>query len=112
MGDRRTFAEVLATIPHAKTFDINGTERTYTFTEEERISAAREEIIREDDAERVVTTKAARKRRARLNAAAQELLEALRIAEAFMAGFEGDKQQVGIDEMLSMVRAAIAKAGA
>lgn len=43
-------------------------------------------------------------------AAAPELLDALRAAEEFMAGFEGDEIQDGIDERLSGIRAAIAKA--
>jgi hypothetical protein len=40
----------------------------------------------------------------------QEMLVALRAAEGFMAGFEGDELQDGIDERLALVRAAIAKA--
>lgn len=47
---------------------------------------------------------------ARLIAAAPELLAALDKAESFIAGFEGDELQEGIDEMLSEIRAAIAKA--
>lgn len=38
------------------------------------------------------------------------LLTALRSAESFMAGFEGDELQDGIDERLGTVRAAIAQA--
>lgn len=45
-----------------------------------------------------------------LIAAAPELLDALRAAENFMAGFEGDELQDGIDQRLATVRAAIAKA--
>jgi hypothetical protein len=52
MIKQRSFDEVLATIPHSKTFEINGGERTYHFTEADRVSAAREEIAREDDNER------------------------------------------------------------
>lgn len=40
------------------------------------------------------------------------LLEALRAAEAFMAGFEGDELQEGIDKRLAGIRAAITQAGA
>lgn len=58
---------------------------------------------RDDDADEVMAN-------ARLIAAAPELLEALRAAEDFMAGFEGDELQEGIDERLTTVRAAIAKA--
>lgn len=39
-----------------------------------------------------------------------ELVEALRKAEAFISGFEGDELQEGIDDLLSGIRAAIAKA--
>lgn len=49
---------------------------------------------------------------ARLIAAAPDLLDALRTAESFMAGFEGDELQDGIDERLAAIRAVIAKAGA
>lgn len=38
------------------------------------------------------------------------LVAALKLAEDFMAGFEGDSLQVGIDERLRAVRAAIAQA--
>jgi hypothetical protein len=51
-----------------------------------------------------------RKANARLIASAPELVEALRLAEDFMAGFEGDEAQDGIDARLATVRAAIAKA--
>ncbi|OZI79883.1 hypothetical protein [Bordetella genomosp. 2] len=47
---------------------------------------------------------------ARLIATAPELLEALTEAEVFMAGFEGDELQDGIDAKLQQARAAIAKA--
>lgn len=47
---------------------------------------------------------------ARLIAAAPELLAALQLAEAFMAGFEGDELQEGMDGKLAAARAAIAKA--
>ena len=47
-----TFADVLATMPHSKTFEIGGVPRTYHFTEDERISAAREKLFREEDAGR------------------------------------------------------------
>ena len=47
---------------------------------------------------------------ARLMAASPDMLPALRKAESFIAGFEGDELQEGIDEMLSEIRAAIAKA--
>jgi len=41
-----------------------------------------------------------------------ELLAALTAAERFMAGFEGDQMQVGIDHDLALVRAAITNAEA
>lgn len=44
---------------------------------------------------------------ARCAAAAPALLEALKLAESFMAGFEGDERQDGIDERLATIRAAI-----
>lgn len=47
---------------------------------------------------------------ARLIAAAPELLVATKAAERFIAGFEGDELQEGIDELLSGLRAAIAEA--
>lgn len=47
---------------------------------------------------------------ARLIAAAPELLEALEIAQAFMAGFEDDESQAGIQDNLRQIRAAISKA--
>lgn len=40
-----------------------------------------------------------------------EQTAALRLAESFMAGFEGDEMQDGIDERLATIRAAIASAG-
>lgn len=46
---------------------------------------------------------------ARLIAAAPELLDALLIAEAFMAGFEDDDSQEGIQDNLRQIRAALAK---
>lgn len=42
--------------------------------------------------------------------AAPELLEALLIAESFMAGFEDDESQEGIQDNLRQIRAALAKA--
>lgn len=47
---------------------------------------------------------------AHIIAAAPNVLAALRIAEDFMSGFEGDELQDGIDEKLATIRAAIAKA--
>ena len=47
---------------------------------------------------------------ARAAAAAPALLEALKLAESFMAGFEGDEMQDGIDERLATIRAAMAAA--
>lgn len=47
----------------------------------------------------------------RLRDAASDLLAALRRAESFIAGFEGDPSQVGLDGLLVEVRSAIAKAG-
>ena len=41
---------------------------------------------------------------------AVELLGALKAAEAFVATFEGDQAQDGIDALLEMIRAPIAKA--
>lgn len=38
-----------------------------------------------------------------------EMTEALNIAERFMSGFEGDDIQRGIDEKLTIIRAAMAK---
>lgn len=38
-------------------------------------------------------------------------LAALQLAESFMAGFEGDEMQDGIDSKLATIRAAIAQAG-
>lgn len=40
----------------------------------------------------------------------KDLLEALKIAEAFMGGFEDDETQVGIGKRLKWIRDAIAKA--
>lgn len=45
-----------------------------------------------------------------LMAAARELYRALLIAESFMAGFEGDESQHGIDDHLAAIREAIKKA--
>lgn len=45
-----------------------------------------------------------------LIAAAPDLLAALKVAENFMAGFEGDELQEGIDDMLKQICAARAKA--
>lgn len=42
----------------------------------------------------------------------EQLLAALLAAESFMAGFEGDELQEGIDEKLDAIRAALAAAGA
>ena len=39
-----------------------------------------------------------------------ELLAALEVAEGFMAGFEGDELQEGIEQKLEQIRAAIARA--
>lgn len=47
-----------------------------------------------------------------LFAAAPDMLDALRLAESFITGFEGDELQDGIDERLATIRAAIAKAEA
>lgn len=47
---------------------------------------------------------------ATLIAAAPELLAALELAESFMAGFEDDEVQEGINERLAAIRAVIAKA--
>jgi len=44
---------------------------------------------------------------ARCAAAAPALLAALKLAESFMASFEGDEVQEGIDERLATIRAAI-----
>lgn len=43
-------------------------------------------------------------------AAAPDLLAALEGAESFIAGFEDDELQEGIDELLESIRGAIAKA--
>ena len=45
-----------------------------------------------------------------LIAAAPELLEALNLAEGFIAGFEDDELQEGMPEMLAQIRTALAKA--
>ena len=45
-----------------------------------------------------------------LIAAAPDLLEACNMAEAFMAGFEDDPAQEGIDVKLRIIRNALAKA--
>jgi hypothetical protein len=42
--------------------------------------------------------------------AGPDLLAALRLAEGFMSGFEGDETQEGIDALLGTIRAAIASA--
>lgn len=42
-------------------------------------------------------------------AEAGDVLSALKVAEEFMSGFEGDKMQDGIDAKLALIRAAIAK---
>lgn len=47
---------------------------------------------------------------ARLIAASPCLLGALKLAEIFMSGFEGDELQEDIDDRLTKIRAAIAKA--
>jgi hypothetical protein len=47
---------------------------------------------------------------ARVIAATPNALAALKIAEDFMSGFEGDELQDGIDDKLATIRAAIAKA--
>ena len=39
-----------------------------------------------------------------------DMLTALRSAESFISGFEGDEVQEGIDELLAGIRGAIAKA--
>lgn len=49
-------------------------------------------------------------REAALVAAAPDLLAALDCAEGFIAGFEGDETQEGIDWLLATIRAAITKA--
>lgn len=41
----------------------------------------------------------------------EAMLTALQQAESFIAGFEGDELQEGVDAMLEAIRAAIAKAG-
>ncbi len=48
--------------------------------------------------------------RRRLQLAAPNLLAALRLAEGFVSGFEGDETQEGIDALLGALRAAIASA--
>jgi len=48
--------------------------------------------------------------RRRLQLAATDLLAALRLAEGFVSGFEGDETQEGIDALLGTIRAAIASA--
>jgi hypothetical protein len=47
---------------------------------------------------------------ANLLAAAPELLAALKAAEAFIGGFEGDEAQEGTDALLEQIRTAISKA--
>ena len=48
--------------------------------------------------------------RRRLQLAGPGLLAALRLAERFLSGFEGDETQEGIDALLGTIRAAIASA--
>ena len=48
--------------------------------------------------------------RAERDLAAPNLLAALRLAEGFVSGFEGDETQEGIDALLGTIRAAIASA--
>ena len=48
--------------------------------------------------------------RRRLQLAGPDLLAALRLAEGFVSGFEGDETQEGIDALLGTIRAAIASA--
>ena len=48
--------------------------------------------------------------RRRLQLAGPGLLAALRLAERFLSGFEGDETQEGIDALLGTMRAAIASA--
>ena len=45
-----------------------------------------------------------------LRDAAPDLLTALDCAEGFIAGFEGDELQDGIDDLLATIRAAITRA--
>lgn len=52
---RRTFNEVLATIPHTWTSTTSG--RTVPISEEDRISGAREIIMHEEDEERAAAEK-------------------------------------------------------
>ena len=47
---------------------------------------------------------------AELIASSPDLLSAMERAERFVGGFEGDELQEGVDELLSMMRAALAKA--
>jgi hypothetical protein len=47
---------------------------------------------------------------ARQLAASPDLYDALTGAEEFIAGFEGDDTQAGVDGLLASIRAAIAKA--
>jgi hypothetical protein len=46
----------------------------------------------------------------RAERAGPDLLAALRLAEGFVSGFEGDETQEGIDALLGALRAAIASA--
>ena len=55
-------------------------------------------------------TKAERIATAYRFAASNDILEQLQKAEDFISGFEGDEMQEGIDDLLSGIRAAIAKA--
>lgn len=49
---RRSLDEILATIPHEARFVIDGVERVRVIPEEDRLAAARLEMLQEDDAER------------------------------------------------------------
>lgn len=64
--------------------------------------------VARDAAEREAQAK--RVRDARMLAAADSLLAACVIAEAFMAGFEDDTTQPGVPAALQVIRSAIAKA--
>lgn len=58
----------------------------------------------------VATRSGAARRLMESGLVAGELLDALRKAEIFISGFEGDETQEGITELRSGIRAAIAKA--
>jgi hypothetical protein len=49
MTNRRSFEEVLSTIPYSVTFYINGVPRTREIPDADRISAARMQISEEED---------------------------------------------------------------